>query len=129
MESEVILPAIKGINLTGGIHITGSALADYELKEVSFPGGNIQQIETAINTFLKTRFEIRTPLSSLSVDDPIRQPSPVLAPTERIEGTELITTQMFVEVHIFSLTPVRYTITCSDEPIRSGWWVDDDKGD
>ena len=123
------MPALKNIDLSDGINIDSTTLAKYELKAASFPAGNIPQVESLVNSYLKTAFEVIIPLDSLDVNDPLRQPAPTLSPRQEIVGSDLVTTTMFVVVHIFSLAPLEFTIVCSNSPPSSDWWVDDDKGD
>lgn len=117
------MPSIRKIDLSDGIRITGSTLPDFNLSVKSFPVGTIQEVEDAINALLKANFVNKTLLTSLAKDDPVRKLSPVLAIKQEIMGSEIVTTRMFAEIHIFSLRPMEYTVTCSDAPIQSNWWA------
>ena len=130
MAREITLPSISKIDLSDGIRITGSTLPDFNLSVKRFPVGTIPEVEAGINALLKTNYAVRTSLLSLSKDDPLRKLSPILATKQEIVDSEVVTTRMFAEIHIFSLKPLEYTVICSDAPIQNDWWAAiNDKGD
>lgn len=114
------MPAISKIDLTNGIEIVGSSLSSRELLLSSFPNvGSIKIRENVINQYFQSAYETRVPLNKFHPSEPQRQKPPILQIKERIVGNELITTTMFIKVDILSISPLRYTITCSDLPISS----------
>ena len=121
------MPAIKEISFADGIRIVGDGIPSIEVKLAQFPKtGTLVSRETTLNKLIQEKYEETVLLSSLEPDDRLLQALPILLPCERIEkitGKDyLITTRMFVQVHIYSLSPLKYTIRCSDNPITGEWW-------
>lgn len=119
------MPPIKEISLAGGIRIVGDGIPSIEVKLAQFPvTGTLASREAAVNKLIQGYYEDKTLLSSLLADDPARLG--ILADNQRIEkisGKEyLIATLMWVQVHLYSLSPLKYTIRCSDFPITEEWW-------
>lgn len=122
------MPPIKEISSADGIKIDCEGLASYWLKLVDFPKTQSWITPEAyggiLTDLIQPQYEQKFLVSSLSSDyhDGLTQ----LLPNERIEKIQgkdyLVITTMFVQVHIYSLSPLKYTIRCSDEPITGEWW-------
>ena len=122
------MPPIKSINLSDGIKIVGNGIPSVEYKLAQFPSiGNLLDRQTQVKGLVQSAYEYSEPLNSLTKDEPPTFDPPILTPRQRIEkiGNKdyLITKRMFVDFHIFSLVPLKYTIRCSDEPIEGEWWL------
>ena len=122
------MPSIRGIDLSNGIKIDGVGIASVNLSAASFSTiGTIADREAQINRLVQSAYEYSELLSSITPDEGPRQKLPILNPRQRIEkiGNKdyLITKRMFVAIHLFSLTPLKYTICCSDGPIEGEWWL------
>ena len=116
------MPAIREISFQNGIKIVGDGIPSVDIAIAQFPStGTLANRQTTINKLIQEQYEDRQLLSNFPSDDPVRQNPPVLIPRERIEkiGSKdyLITTLMFVKVIIYSLSPLKYNIRCSDLPI------------
>lgn len=121
------MPPIKEISFADGIRIVGDGIPSIEVKLAQFPStGAMASRETTLNKTIQANYEDRKLLSDFPLDDPVRQSPPILTSNERIEkiaGKDyLITTLMYVQVHLYSLSPLKYTIRCSDSPITGEWW-------
>jgi len=126
------MPSIKAVDLNDGIRIVGSGIPDVWVKEKDFPNippGEAEkerEMEGILTRDLQANYEVKTLLSDFPSDDSVRQDPPILVPNERIEkitGKDyLITTIMYVAVHVFSTSPLKYTARCSDYPIIGEWW-------
>ena len=128
------MPPIKSIDFSDGIRIVGSDfLPTVWIKEKDFPkippgeAEKEREMEGILSRDIQANYEVKTLLSGFLADDPVRQSPPILLPVERIEKISgkdyLITTLMFVQVHVYSLSPLKYTIVCSDLPIGGEWWL------
>lgn len=88
--------------------------------------GTLANREATLNKLIQEYYENKVLLSSLPADDQTRQVPPILSPDERIEKISgkdyLITTLMWIQVHLYSLSPLKYTTRCSDLPITGEWW-------
>ena len=126
------MPAIKEISFADGIRIEGDGIPSVWIKEIDFPkippgeAEKEREMEGILTRDLQANYEEKVLLSSLEADDRLLQALPILLPCERIEKISgkdyLITTRMFVQVHLYSLSPLKYTIRCSDDPITGEWW-------
>ena len=124
------MPSIKQIDFSDGIRIVGSGIPDVWIKEKDFPkispgeAEKEREMEGILSRDIQANYEVKTLLSDIPNDDPVRLGQ--LLPCERIEkitGKDyLITTIMYVAVHVFSTSPLKYTVRCSDEPITGEWW-------
>ena len=125
------MPPIKSVDLSDGIRIEGSGIPDVWIKKADFPkispgeAEKEREMEGILTRDVQSNYEVKTPLSDFPSDDPVKLGQ--LLPTERIEkitGKDyLITTVMYVACHVFSTSPLKYTIRCSDLPIGGEWWV------
>lgn len=128
------MPSIKGIDLSDGIRIVGSGIPSVWIKEADFPKispGETEkerEMEGILSRDLQANYEDKILLSDIpdiTDDDPLMQG--ILHPNERIEKIRgkdtLITTLMYVAVHIFSTSPLKYTIQCSNSPVGGEWWL------
>lgn len=124
------MPPIREISFADGVKIVGDGIPSVDIAIAQFPQtGTLANREAALNKLIQEQYEVKTLLSDLLADNPderVFQDPPVLLPCERIEKivgkNYLITTTMFIQVHIYSLSPLKYTIRCSDEPITEEWW-------
>ena len=112
---------VEEIGREDGIRIRTSSRGTLKLTKANFPTGNISAVESKVNQIVQGWFEDKIPLSQIAADDPVKQG--VLLSNERIEGNQLVTTTMYVKVHIFSLNPLDWEIICSVEPVPDNWWV------
>jgi len=127
------MPPIKSVDLSDGIRIEGSGIPDVWIMKADFPkispgeAEKEREMEGILFRDLQANYEIKTLLSDFPSDDPVKQDPPQLLPNERIEKVTgkdyLITTVMYVAAHVFSTSPLKYTVRCSDEPIGGEWWV------
>jgi len=120
------MPPIKSIDFSDGIRIVGSDfLPTVWIKEKDFPkippgeAEKEREMEGILSRDIQANYEVKTLLSEFPSDDPVRLGQ--LLPNERIEKISgksyLITTVMYVKVHVFSTSPLKYTVRCSDLPI------------
>ena len=124
------MPSIKQIDFSDGIRIEGSGIPDVWIKEEAFPkispgeAEKEREMEGILSRDIQANYEVKTLLSDIPNDDPVRLGQ--LLPCERIEKIAgknyLITTIMYVQVHVFSTSPLKYTVRCSDLPITGEWW-------
>ena len=130
------MPSIKGIDFSDGIRIIGSGIPSAWIKEADFPkispgeAEKEREMEGILTSDLQANYEVKTLLSDvpdINADDPLMQDPPILEQNERIEKIRgkdtLITTLMYAAVHIFSTSPLKYTVRCSDSPIGGEWWL------
>ena len=125
------MPPIKSVDLSDGIRIEGSGIPSVWIKQADFPkispgeAEKEREMEGILTRDVQSNYEVKTPLSAFPSDDPVKLGQ--LLPTERIEkitGKDyLITRVMYVAVHVFSTSPLKYTVRCSDLPIGGEWWV------
>lgn len=128
------MPPIRGIDFSDGIRIIGSGVPSVWIKKADFPkvspgeAEKEREMEGILSRDLQANYEVKTLLSDIpdiTDDDPLMLGQ--LLPNERIEKIRgkdtLITTLMWVAVHIFSTNPLKYTIRCSDSPIGGEWWL------
>ena len=125
------MPPIKSVDFSDGIRIEGSGIPDVWVKEKDFPkippgeAEKEREMEGILSRDLQANYEVKTLLSDFPSDDPVRLGQ--LVPNERIEQIKgknyLITTIMYVAVHVFSTSPLKYTVQCSDSPIGGEWWL------
>lgn len=88
------------------------------------PGGmTVAQAEAFANNWLQAQFEFSVNWHTFPSDSRIREDPPVLLPNERIEGNMLIVTEVYVAVHVVSLSPLVGNIRCSKYPISGEWWT------
>lgn len=125
------MPPVREIDLSDGIKIVTSG----DLSNVNRTGaqiavapGNLAQKEAALNEWLQQQYEVRIALKDLPPDDRALEDPPKLLSYERIEkigGTEYwIRTLMYVEAHVFSLSPLKLTLQCNNSPItEDNWWL------
>lgn len=130
------MPSIKGISFADGIKIdatdTGRSI---EIKAVDFPDVSLSatpewDLEVDLTQQLQSNFEASILLSTIPKEDPVKQEPPQLLINERIEEVSgldyLITTTMWVKVHVFSTSPLRYIVMCQNPglgPITGDWWL------
>jgi len=127
------MPPIKSVDFSDGIRIEGSGIPDVWVKEKDFPkippgeAEKEREMEGILSRDLQANYEVKTLLSEFPSDDSVRQDPPQLVPNERIERIKgrdyLITTIMYVQAHVFSTNPLKYTVRCSDSPIGGEWWL------
>lgn len=130
------MPPIKEVDLSDGIRIVGSGVPSVWVKEVDFPNispGEAEkerEMEGVLSEDLQINYEIQTLLSDYPFDDPSRQEPPELLINERIEKIRgkdyLVAVTMYVAVHIFTYSPLKYTVMCQNSrigPIGGDWWL------
>lgn len=87
---------------------------------------DITTTETYINAQIERYLEVWTPISSLPKDDPVR--NGILNDNERIESQGrdyLVTTLGYGAIHIFSLSPLKFTTRFNgldSGPVTGTWW-------
>ena len=124
------MPLIKSVDFSDGIRIIGSGIPYAWIKKADFPkiapgeAEKEREMEGILSRDIQANYEVKTLLSDIPNDDPVRLGQ--LLPCERIEKIAgknyLITTIMYVQVHVFSTSPLKYTVRCSDYPITGEWW-------
>ena len=125
------MPSIKSVDFSDGIRIEGSGIPSVWIHEKDFPkippgeAEKEKEMEGILSHDLQANYEVKTLLSDFPNNDPVKLGQ--LLPNERIEkitGKDyLITTIMYVVVHVYSTSPLKYTVRCSDEPIGGEWWL------
>ena len=122
------MPDVVSIDFTDGVRIVTSRKT-ISLPVANFPSGNLAQKEARVNQFLQEQFEDLVALADLEPDDRVKQMPPSLLINERIEkrgGIDyLVTTWQWVSFHIFSVSPLKYTIRIDNPelgPITGEWW-------
>jgi len=114
------MPPIKEVSFANGIKIVGNNIPSVDITFAQFPStGTLANRQAALNKLIQDFYEDKKLLSDFPLDDPVRLGQ--LLPCERIkkigEKDYLITTLMYVKVIIYSLSPLKYNIRCSDNPI------------
>lgn len=130
------MPPIKEVDLSDGIRVVGSGVPSVWIKESEFPhippgeAEKEREMEGILSRDLQANYEVKTLLTDIDPEDPVRQNPPQLFINERIEKIKgkdyLIITTMYVSVHVFSTSPLKYTIKCQNRelgPIGGEWWV------
>lgn len=130
------MPAIRGIDLSGGIKILHNHRDDVFLPKTSCVvgvGESLEEFNEKITRIVQTQYEHSWALKDPSWGDTkegrIHLKDPILLPNERIEkirGKEYyIITEMFVAIHFDSYQPLSWPpkIKCSNEPIGGEWWL------
>jgi hypothetical protein len=84
--------------------------------------GNLKQKETRLNQLLQGQCEVTYAKADYEPDHRFRQDPPGLNSNEREDGDNIIITLMYVQAHIFTLSPLKLTVCCSREPITGEWW-------
>ena len=129
------MPPIKEISFDKGIKIVGDGIPSVDIAIADFPkvppgeAEKEREMEGILTRDLQANYEVKILLSDIAIENPddrVLQDPPILLPCERIEKIAgknyLITIRMFVEVHIYSVNPLKYNICCSDNPITGEWW-------
>ncbi len=116
--------SVKEINLDNGIRIVGSASTpDFDLLSIDFPASvDPNDLSAKLTAMIQRQYEIRKKLNTFPNNDPVRQHPPVLPYNCRIAAGNLIITQMYVAIHVYSLAPLKYNIRCSKFLIEGEWW-------
>lgn len=130
------MPPVRQVDLSDGIKIVGSGVPSVWIKEADFPkippgeAEKEREMEGILSRDLQANYEIQTLLSDIPDDDPVKQDPPELFINERIEKIKgkwyLITTLMYVAIHVFSTSPLKYTIKCQNRElgaIGGEWWL------
>ena len=122
------MPQVRSINLDGGIFIeTVGDLPNINILLAQFPSvSDAEELSNALTSTCQRTVEITKKLNTFPSDDPVRQHPPVLSPTERIAGGNLIITPVYIAVHVFNY-PIQdssdYTVKTSNSPIGGEWWL------
>ena len=114
------MPAIREISFVNGIRIEGDGIPSVNIAVSQFPSiGALANRQAALNRLLQEYYEVEELLSSYPPDDPVR--AAILNSNQRIQKISgqdyVITTLMYIKVIIYSLSPLKYNIRCSDLPI------------
>lgn len=121
------MPDIRSISFADGIRIEDSTgIFQVSAANIVALPGNLKLIENRLNTLLQEHYESRYLLVDFEPDHRVRQDPPVLRDWERIEGDELVVTRMYIQAHIFSLSPLKHTLRCQNKelgPITGDWWL------
>ncbi len=120
------MPDVRSIDLTNGIRIDGCGkiVEANAVTIVAYPG-NQDKKEQRLNEWLQQQYEVRFQLADYEPDHRVRQVPPSLHAWERIEGAELVVTRMYVQAHIYTLSPLKVTVRCQNVeagPIAGEWW-------
>jgi hypothetical protein len=115
---------IQSVSLEDGVDVVWRGQHyHWTSDDVLLVPGNMKKKEDKVNEWAREAFESRHLLSEYDSDHRVRQDPPVLRYYERIEGDEIVITQMYVAIHIYTLgPPVKLNIMCSQEPITGEWW-------
>lgn len=128
------MPPIRQVDLSDGIRIVGSGVPSVWIKEADFPkiplgeAEKEREMEGILSRDIQANYEVKTLLSEYPDDDPVRQGQLLI--NERIEKIKgknyLVSVQMYVAVHVYSTSPLKYTVICQNS--RSGaiggeWWL------
>jgi hypothetical protein len=120
------MPDVKSINLSDGIRIEGhSRTVQINAGNIVVLPDNLKTKEDRLNQWLQEQYESRHLLADYEPGHRVRQDPPVLHDWERIEGDELVVTTMYVQAHIFTLSPLKLTLHCQNKevgPITGEWW-------
>jgi len=130
------MPPIKSVDFSDGIRIIGSGVPTVWIKEADFPkispseAEKEREMEGILSRDIQANYEVKTLLSEYPDDDPCKQDPPQLLINERIEKIKgkdyLVAVTMYVSVHIFSTSPLKYTIKCQNSrlgAIGGEWWL------
>jgi len=125
------MPPVREIDLSDGIRIVttgGLPNVNQSGAQIAVMPGNLTQKEQRLNKWLQRQYEVRIALADLEPDDRALLDPPELLSHERIEkigGIDYwIGTLMYVQAHIFSLDPLKLTLSCSNSPItEDDWWL------
>ena len=128
------MPPVKSIDLSDGIRIVGSGVPSVWIKGQDFPkippgeAEKEREMEGRLTDDLQANYEVKTLLSEYPDDDPVRQGQLLI--NERIEKIRgknyLVAITMYVAVHIFSTSPLKYTVMCQNSrlgEIGGEWWL------
>ncbi len=119
--------SVRSIDFTNGIKIEGSCgLGTLDLTTAFFPSvSDANALSVSLTSTCQRFFETSVRLSSFPKDDPVRDTQIPLPPNQRRAGGNLITSHIFIAVHVFNY-PVTsssdYTVRCSRLPITGNWW-------
>ena len=113
------MPAIRGVDLSEGIRILGSGnRSDTFIPLTEFPAGSEAKIELLLVSLIQPNYEKTVLLSDYPPEDPAKQNPPQLLINQRIEKRQgknyLISTEMYVAIHVFFTSPLKYTIKCQN---------------
>ena len=129
------MPPVREINTDDGLYIkmsNGLVFHDTAVQVVarlnSTPG-NLKKKEAAYNQWLQSQepFQKTYPVDEYEIDHQVHS-DPGNLPTWRImAGAYVGEIIMFITVHIFELSPLRFTICCRNKqsgPItEDDWWL------
>ena len=114
------MPAISKIDLTNGIEITGSSIPNrFVSGDTLIVAGSLMYLEGIASDYLQNIYEKSINVNTLPSNAPQRQNPPILGRRERLEGNNLITTTMYIKVHLFSKSPLKFTVICSNGKISN----------
>ena len=119
------MPPIRRISYQDGLHVetTGTlANIDWSEVEVLAMGMDVAMLEANMQYNLQVQYQRRDKKNTWPPDHRLRDNPPVLKPNEKEDGQDIITTLMFVDVHVFSRSPLNFTVKFSNSPISGDWW-------
>lgn len=127
------MPPVRSINLDDGISIlTSEGLSFIESKlnvqgRLAGVAGNLKKKEAKFNAWfqLQPAFATVIALADLPPDDRALQDPPVLLPWEYIDGDDFVSIKMYVAVHIYDDSPLRFNIRIQNKeigPVTGEWW-------
>lgn len=125
------MPPVRAINLDDGIDILMTGGTQFIESKLNIQGrlagvsGNLKKKEAKFNEWLQLRPEFASiyPLSSYDLDHPVHTDPDNLPAWRYIDGDNVVEIKMFIAVHIFEASPLRFTIMTSDFPIGGDWWL------
>lgn len=127
------MPPVRSINLDDGIGILLSNGIQFIESKLNIQGrlagvsGNLKKKEQKFNEWLQLQpaFANVIPLVDLEPDDRVLQDPPILLPYEYIDGDNYVGIKMYIAVHIYEASPLRFTIRIQNKqagPITGEWW-------
>jgi len=128
------MPPVRQIDLSDGIRIIGSGVPSVWIKRADFPkispgeAEKEKEMEGILTHDLQANYEVKTLLSEYPPEDPVQQGQLLINERiEKIKGKDyVVAITMYVAVHVFSTSPLKYTICCQNSrlgAIGGEWWL------
>ena len=127
------MPPVRSVNFDDGIAIFLTGGAQFIESKLNIQGrlagvsGNLKKKEAKFNKWLQLQspFANVIPLIDLEPDDRVLQAPPILLPYEYLDGDNYVGIKMYVAVHIYEASPLRFNIIIQNKqlgPISGEWW-------
>lgn len=120
--------SFSSISFADGLRISGcpwkhDSDIEFAASTIVAAPGNLKQKEAKLNELLQAQCEVTYAKADYDGDHRYNDtPSPTLYSNEREDGDNIIITLMYIQAHIFTLSPLKLTVRCSREPITGEWW-------